>query len=185
MVTNMDVEQAIKERRAYRALDPVDITEELIQKLAKAAQLAPSCFNNQPSRFVFVHSPKELEKLHPVLTRGNKWVEAASLIIVVFSQRDLDCKLPGRDYYLFDMGLATAFLILRATELGLVAHPIAGFDDERVKEILNIPKDMTVITLVIVGKHSETITDLLSEKQASVEKNRPPRKSVEELISIR
>ena len=185
MVTNMDVKQAIKERRAYRALDPVDITEELIRKLAKAAQLTPSCFNNQPSRFVFVHSPKELEKLHPALSPGNKWVEAASLIIVVYSQREMDCKLPGRDYYLFDMGLATAFLVLQATELGLVAHPIAGFDDEKVKEILDIPKDMTVITLVIVGKHSETITDLLSEKQVSVEKDRPPRKSVEELISIR
>jgi nitroreductase len=181
----MDVEQAIKERRAYRALEPVDITEELIQNLAKAAQLAPSCFNNQPSRFVFIQSQTELQKLYPVLTRGNKWVEAASLIIVVYSKPDLDCKLPGRDYFLFDMGLATAFLILQATELGLVAHPIAGFDDGKVKEILEIPKDMTVITLVIVGKHSETITDLLSDKQASVEKNRPPRKSVEELISIR
>jgi nitroreductase len=181
----MDVEQAIKERRAYRALDPVHVTEGLIQKLARAAQLAPSCFNNQPSRFVFIHTPKELKKLYTVLTRGNKWVEAASLIIVVYSQRNLDCKLPGRDYYLFDMGLATAFLILQATEMGLVAHPIAGFDDEKVKKILDIPKYMTVITLVIVGKHSETITDLLSKKQASVEKNQPPRKPVEELVSIR
>ncbi|MFX1300217.1 MAG: nitroreductase family protein [Promethearchaeota archaeon] len=181
----MNVEQAIKERRAYRALDPVDITEELIQKLAGAAQLAPSCFNNQPTRFVFIHTPKALEKLFPVLTQGNKWVEAASLIIVVYSQRDLDCKLPGRDYYLFDMGLSTAFLVLRATELGLVAHPIAGFDDEKVKEILEIPKEMTVITLIIVGKHSETTTELLSDKQASAEKNRPPRKKLEELITIR
>lgn len=181
----MDVEQAIKERRAFRALDQVNITEELIHNLAKASQLAPSCFNNQPWRFVFIHTPKVLQTLYPILSRGNKWVEAASLIIVVYSQRDLDCKLPGRDYYLFDMGLATAFLILQATELGLVAHPIAGFDDGKVKEILEIPKEMTVITLVIVGKHSETITDLLSEKQASVEKNRPPRKSLEELISIR
>lgn len=181
----MDVDQAIKERRAFRALDPVEITEDLINNLAEAAQLAPSCFNNQPSRFVFIHTPEALQELYPVLTRGNKWVEAASLIIVVYSQPDLDCKLPGRDYFLFDMGLATAFLILRATELGLVAHPIAGFDDEKVKEILEIPEDMTVITLVNVGKHSETITDFLSDKQASVEKNRPPRKSLEELISIR
>ena len=125
-----------------------------------------------------------LRELYPVLTRGNKWVEAASLIIVVFSQRDLDCKLPGRDYFLFDLGLASAFLILRATELGLVAHPIAGFDDGKVKEILDIPGDMTVITLVNVGKHSETATKLLSEKQVSVEQQRPPRKSLSDFIQI-
>jgi nitroreductase len=183
-VTKMDVEQAINERRAFRALDPVEITEDLILNLAQAAQLAPSCFNNQPSRFVFIHTPEALQKLYPVLTRGNKWVEAASLIIVVYSQPDLDCKLPGRDYFLFDVGLATAFLILRATELGLVAHPIAGFDDAKVKEILNIPNDMTVITLVNVGKHSKTNVKRLSEKQVSVEQKRPPRKPMNDFIQI-
>jgi nitroreductase len=181
----LDVERAIKERRAYRALEAVKISEELIHSLAEAAQLAPSCFNNQPWRFVFIHTPKVLQELYPVLTRGNKWVEGASLIIVVYSQDDFDCQLPGRDYFLFDLGLAAGFLILRATELGLVAHPIAGFDDGKVKEILRIPEEMTVITLINVGKHSETKTELLSEKQVSVEKQRPPRKALNEFISIR
>lgn len=44
----MDVKEAIRERRAYRSLDPVEITESLIRDLAESAQLAPSCFNNQP-----------------------------------------------------------------------------------------------------------------------------------------
>jgi nitroreductase len=33
----MDVAQAIRERRAYRSLDPVEITEDLIKDLAKHA----------------------------------------------------------------------------------------------------------------------------------------------------
>ena len=180
----MDVEQAIKNRRAFRALKAVEITEELIRNLAEAVQLAPSCFNNQPWRFVFIYTPEALQELYPVLSRGNKWVEAASLIIVVYSQTELDCRLPSRDYFLFDMGLATGFLILRATELGLVAHPIAGFDDAKVKEILGIPEDMTVITLVNVGKHSKSNIKLLSEKQVSIEKKRPIRKPIDELIRI-
>lgn len=180
----MDVERAIKERRAFRALESVEITKEIIRNLAEAAQLAPSCFNNQPWRYVFIHTPEALQELYPVLSRGNKWVEAASLIIVVYSQPELDCRMPGRDYFLFDIGLATGFMILRATELGLVAHPIAGFDDAKVKEILGIPEDMTVITLVNVGKHSKSNTELLSEKQVSVEKKRPVRKSIDELIRI-
>ena len=61
--------------------------------------------------------------------------------------------------------MATAFIILRATELGLVAHPIAGFDEDKVKEILGIPDDRRVITLVIVGKHMDTVSPVLSEKQ--------------------
>jgi hypothetical protein len=51
------------------------------------------------------------------------------MIIAVFSQKDLDCiRRGGREYYLFDTGMATAFMILRAMGLGLVAHPIAGFN---------------------------------------------------------
>jgi nitroreductase len=180
----MDVKQAIEKRRAYRALESVPITDDLIDKLAKSAQLSPSCFNNQPWNFVFVRSSEMLQQIHAALTRGNKWVEAASLIIVVYSKKDLDCKMPGRAYYLFDTGMATAFLILRATELGLVAHPIAGFDPANVKEVLSIPDEMTVITLVNVGKHSKTKTQLLTEKQLKIEKQRPIRKSIDDFVQI-
>jgi hypothetical protein len=34
---------------------------------------------------------------------------------------------------------------------------------------------MEVITLIIVGKHSEEISPVLSEKQITAEKERPPR----------
>ena len=41
----MDVKQAIHTRRAYRSLEPVEITEKLIGDLAERARLTPSCFN--------------------------------------------------------------------------------------------------------------------------------------------
>ena len=177
----MDVKQAIHTRRAYRSLEPVEITEELIRDLAESAQLTCSCFNNQPWRFVFAYDPDVLEKLQGAMSKGNVWVQAASMIIAVFSKRDLDCvRRGGREYYLFDTGMATAFMILRATELGLVAHPIAGFNEDAVKKILGIPEEMRLITLVIVGRRSETISPLLSEKQVERERKRPERLHLEE-----
>lgn len=165
-------------------MEPVEITEELIRDLAESARLAPSCFNNQPWRFIFVHDPEVLKKLHGAMSRGNQWGQAASMIIAVFSREDMDCRIRGRNYYLFDTGMAMAFIILRATELGLVAHPIAGYDERAVKEILGIPEDMQVITLVNVGKHSETIGPLLTEKQAETEKKRPERLPLEEFAYV-
>jgi len=182
---SVDVKESIRKRRAYRALAPVEIDDELIHELGESIRLPPSCFNKQPWRFVFVRSPEVLKKLHSSLSMNNRWVEAASLIIAVYSWKDLDCVLPGRDYYLFDTGMATAFLILRATELGLVAHPIAGFDDKKVKAILQLPEEATVIALVIVGKHTSLISSLLTAKQAEAEVTRPARKPIEELISVR
>lgn len=180
----MNVKQAIQTRRAYRSLEPVEITEELITALAESAQLAPSCFNNQPWRFVFAYDPDVLKKLHGAMSKGNKWVEAGSMIIAVFSKKDLDCLIKGREYYLFDTGMATAFIMLRATELGLVAHPIAGYKENAVKEILGIPEEMTLITLLIVGKHADTIGPLLSDKQVDWETNRPERLPLEEFAYV-
>jgi len=175
----MHVKQAINERRAYRSLGPVAITEVLIGDLAESAQLAPSCFNNQPWRYVFVYEPDTLRKLKSALSAGNRWAHYASMIIAVFSRKDHDCVVRGREYHLFDVGMATGFLILRATELGLVAHPIAGYDEDLVKKVLHIPTNMTVITLVIVGVHSDAISSILSDKQVEAEGKRPKRLPME------
>lgn len=171
----MDVKDAILARRAYRSLDPVAISDELIRDLAGSAGLSASCFNNQPWRFVFVRHPKILSQIHGALPKTNSWIKDASMIIAVFSRKSDDCVVKGREYNLFDTGMATAYLILRATELGLVAHPVAGYKEEVVKHTLNIPDEMQIITLVNVGKHSDILRETLTEKQKETEKIRPAR----------
>ena len=120
----MDVIRAINKRRAYRSLESVKITKDLIRDLARSAQLAPSCNNNQSTRFVFVSGSEVLKNMHAALSKGNQWAFSASMIIAVFSKREDDCIIKDREYHQFDCGLAACFLILRATELGLVAHPM-------------------------------------------------------------
>ena len=65
----MDVSQAIKIRRAFRSLEPVKISDDLIKTLAQSTRLAPSCFNNQPWRFVFVYDPAALKAMHAALSQ--------------------------------------------------------------------------------------------------------------------
>jgi nitroreductase len=180
----MNVTEAIQTRRAYRSLDPVGITQDLIKDLALHAQLSASCNNYQPWRFIFVYEPEMLKKMHEALTRGNQWAQRASMIIVVLSKKDFDCIIGERVYHQFDTGMATAFLILRATELGLVAHPIAGYSPKKTREILGIPDDLEVITLVNVGKHANTLYPILSEKQAATEKKRPERFPLEKFMFL-
>lgn len=180
----MEVIQAINRRRAYRSLAPLKVTETLIHDLAGAVLLAPSCYNNQPWRFVFVYDPEALRKMHEALSPGNEWAHAASLIIAVFSRKEDDCIIKDREYHQFDCGLSVGFLILRATELGLVAHPIAGYSPKKTRENLNIPEEYQVITLIIVGKRAETLSPILSEKQVEWEKSRPERKPFREFAYL-
>jgi nitroreductase len=176
----MNVTDAIKIRRAYRSLDPMEITSDLIHDLAYHASLSASCGNNQPWRFVFIYDREQLTQLKTLLPKGNRWMEQSSMIIAVFSRQGDDCIVKDRVYNLFDAGMGTAFLILRATELGLVAHPVAGYDHEAIKQLLNIPQEYQIITLINIGKHGTVVNPLLSEKQIIAEKERPVRKIFEE-----
>ena len=153
----------------------------MVDDLAGSAQLSASCFNYQPWNYVFVYEKEALKEIKTALKENNAWAKKASMIIAVFSKKDLDCNIGSREFYLFDTGMATAYMILRGTELGLVVHPIAGYSHSKTKEILGIPDEYTVITLLIVGKKSED-TSLLSEKQIAGESKRPPRKVFEDFV---
>lgn len=180
----MDVKEAIIKRRAYRSLSPIEIKDALVNDLAECAQITASCFNNQPWKFIFVYDNDVLLKMHDALSIGNEWAKKASMIIVVLGKKEDDCVIKDRFYYQFDIGMATSAMILRATELGLVAHPIAGYSPKKTREILGIPDDIDVITLVIVGKHSDKIDTAISEKQIEAEKERPKRKKIDEFVYL-
>jgi len=153
----MEFDDVVKKRRSLRSFAKVDVTEALIKDLATVAGMAPSCSNKQPWRFVFVRSPGMLDRVFATLTPGNAaWAKQASLIVAVWSKADLDCKTPdGREYFQFDTGMASAFLMLAATAGNLEAHPIAGFDPKAAREVLPLPNEAQVITLVIMGGHSQ------------------------------
>jgi nitroreductase len=171
----MDVREAVDRRRATRALDEKPVSDGLISELIGAMRLSPSCNNNQPWRVVVARDQASLGAVKSFLTKGNVWATKAPLIFVISARLDDDCKLADRrDYYLFSTGLAVGEMMLRATELGLIAHPIAGFDAAAIKEKLGIPLEHVLITLVICGYPGADVS-LLSEKQLLAEVERPPR----------
>ena len=86
----MNVKKAIEKRRAYRSLKPIKIDGKLINDLAHVAQISPSCSNNQPWRFIFIHDKGQLQKLFTTLTPHNNWIEKASMMIAVFSSPKFD-----------------------------------------------------------------------------------------------
>lgn len=177
----MEILKIINERRAFRALEHVEITDKQIDYLAEAVSKTASCFNMQPWNFVFVRNNEKLGLLKETLAKGNEWAKKSSMIVGVFSKKDLDCQLKNRNYYLFDTGMATAHLILTLTEMKLVAHPIAGYNETEAKKVLDIPEEMKLITLVIVGKHSSDFSEL-NEQQLDNEKNRPERKPKKDFL---
>jgi len=131
-----------------------------------------------------VKDPVVLGEIHGKLSKTKRWVERASMIVAVFSKEDDDCKIRGRNYHQFDTGMAVGLLMLRATELGLVAHPFAGYREKGVKGVLRIPEEYQLIALIAVGKRTDVIHDLLTDDQKATESKRPERKPFGEFAYI-
>lgn len=171
---------AIAQRRSKRALLNKKVSKTTLKKLVESATLAPSCFNHQPWR-IFVATDKTLEKVKTGLSQGNSWAQKAPAIIAFSSHRDNDCQSShGRDYFWFDNGLAAQNLMIQATQMGLIAHPIAGFDPPKVKEALGIPEGDTLITLIIVGWPGSI--DDLDENLQEIERSPRQRKPLDEVV---
>ncbi|WP_455364840.1 nitroreductase family protein [[Eubacterium] cellulosolvens] len=72
---------AIRERRSIRRFKPDPISEDQINQLLEAAQLAPSGSNIQPWRFILVKDQKTKAELRKA-SHNQRFVEEAPLVIV-------------------------------------------------------------------------------------------------------
>ncbi len=168
-------------RRAKRALSGEKIPGEVLHRIMTAAVYAPSCFNNQSWRFLVATDDAALGKIHEALAGGNYWVKNAPAVVVVATKPEFGCRLSdGRDYALFDCGLAAENLMLQGFKEGLYAHAIAGFNPGRVKSAFGIPEEYIVITLIAIGYPGEDST--LSEKHRELEHSVRDRKPESEVI---
>jgi len=171
----------IETRRARRALSEKPVAEQVLARIMTAATYAPSCFNNQPWRFLVVNRDRELEIVKEHLSGGNYWAKQAPVIVAVFTKPDLDCRLSDRrDYAFFSTGLAVEALMLQATKEGLIAHPIAGYKPLPLKEAFGVDSDMILLTLVIIGYPGDQAH--LNDKHRELEHSRRDRKSEDQVI---
>jgi nitroreductase len=171
----------IEKRKSRRALGTKKIPSAVIERLMTAAVFAPSCFNNQPWRFVVVYEEPFLQNVKAALSAGNYWAKRAPLIIAVCTKTDLDCTPPdGREYALFDTGLAAENCMLQAVKEGLIAHPIAGFNQAEVKRTLSIPEAYTVIALIMVSYPGDP--SHLNEKHRQTEDAERDRKPLDQVV---
>lgn len=177
------VSDNIQIRRALRGMRTDSVSDEELKTLIQAAHLAPSCMNKQPWRFIVVRTKEKLEKLHEALSSGNYWMKSAPAIIIVYTASELGCQLSdGRNYSIFDTGTAVGLLLSQATQMGLIAHPVAGYSPEKVKELFDIDKNSVVITLIAVGYWGNL--DILNEKHKFLEESARQRVPLENVAKF-
>ena len=162
----MDIYEAIKGRRAIRRYKDDPVKDSDIEEILEAARWAPSCRNNQCWRFIIVKDKNLKQKLTESLSSVNKSVDAianAPVVIVACAQRgESGCNDEGKPttnkgdwWFMYDMGLAMQNLYLAAYGKGLGTVNVAGFNANKVAEILNVPQNIEVICMTPLGYPDE------------------------------
>ncbi|HST23079.1 MAG TPA: nitroreductase family protein [Blastocatellia bacterium] len=160
-----------------------EIEREKIMTLLEAARWAPSCFNEQPWRYlVFDGTDTEaIKRARSCLVEANAWALKAPVLMISIARDNFTHNEEPNRTAQHDVGLASENLVLEAVELGLVAHQMAGFNATRARNEFNIPEGFTVLAMIAIGYPYRGNLDDLDEKTKAKELAARSRKSVGEI----
>ncbi len=141
-------------RWSPRAMSGQPLTEDEIHRLFEAARWAPSSFNEQPWRFLYARRDTPAWPVFfDLLMDANKvWCARAGLLVLVLSRKTFSHNNKPNPVHIFDAGSAWVSLALQATEMGLVAHGMAGFDWNKARTALAVPDDFDLCAMFAVGR---------------------------------
>ena len=153
--TKYSIHPLLKNRWSPVCFDDSKLVEpEKIGSLLEAASWAPSCFNEQPWRFLVASkdNPEEYEKLFSCIVEANqKWVKNVPLLMIAVAKLNFSRNNKPNRHAFHDVGLALGNLTVQAEFMGLRVHQMGGFDPEKTKEIYDIPDGFEAITAVAIG----------------------------------
>ena len=140
----MDVYDAIRARCSVRAYDSTPIPGESLDRILESGRLAPSAMNYQPWRFIVVtDEAKRAELGHG---RYAKFLRESPVVIVGCGD-----KKKSPEWHAVDTTIALQNMVLAATGEGLGTCWIGSFDEDRVRSLLSIPDEYSVIAMLSVG----------------------------------
>lgn len=149
-----DIADAIKDRRSIRRFAPRDIPSATLSRLLEAASMAPSAGNRQPWFFYVVGNADTRQELAKAAF-GQSFLVEAPVNIVVCAEPERSSERYGergaRLYCLQDTAAAVQNLLLMAEGLGLATCWVGAFDEQRVCQVLDIPKGLRPVAIIPVG----------------------------------
>lgn len=178
------INELMRRRWSPRAFDTErSVERDKILTLLEAARWAPSCFNDQPRYFlVFDGTDADaLDRARACLVDGNIWAREAPMLVLSVARDTFEKNGKPNRWAQHDTGLATENLLLEAVELGLAAHPMAGYDAERARSEFGIPEGFTSIAMIAIGYPHRGRLEELDEKRRAKELAPRERKPIGEI----
>lgn len=179
-ITQQPIHDLIANRWSGRAYDASQgVSQEQVISLLEAARWAPSCFGDQPWRYVVCNKADNLQAWQAAfdcLVPGNQsWAVNAPVLLLICADTLFSHNDKPNKWAPYDTGAATENLCLQATALGLMAHQMGGFDADKARATFNVPERYQILAMVTVGYQAdvESLTGETKERETAARSRKP------------
>ncbi|MGY6277806.1 nitroreductase family protein [Methylomonas sp. MgM2] len=182
-ITSTPIHDLISNRWSPRSFDPCKpIDEQSLTALMEAARWAPSCFNDQPWRFVVCdknqNAPAWSDLLDCLGEKNQLWAKNAPVLMLSVAMHHFGHNDKPNRWAAFDTGAACVSLCLQATALGLATHQMGGFDAERCRQVFKLPDACMPMSVIAIGHQADV--EQLNENFKQTELGERSRKPLNE-----
>ena len=176
----MEFKELIEARRSVRKYVASEISEAEVEEIVGEALNAPSWKNTEVTRYYAAVGAEAKRRLwDEALPSFNvaSTANAAALVAVTFKKGESGymgtaaANELGEMWGAYDCGLASAYFVLAAKDLGWDSLILGIRDAEKIKRLMGIPADEVVTSVVVLGKAAQTAS-------------KPPRKPIGSVLTI-
>lgn len=158
--TRVKIHDLIQARWSPRAFDSGRlVTHDDLLALLEAARWAPSCFNDQPWRFIVCDKASDetgwQNAFATLAEKNRRWAKNAPVLILSVAMENFNHNGQPNRWAMYDTGAASVSLCLQATAMGMCVHQMGGFDAEKAREAFNLPGDCRPMAMMAVGYQAE------------------------------
>ena len=163
----MDFQKVTAGRRSVRRFTEQEVSREQIRELVQAASLAPSWKNTQTVRWYAVTGERK-ERIAQEATfsfsKNRDNISGAPVLMVAatvdgisgYDPNGVPSTAKGSHWQSFDAGLAVENFVLAAHNAGLGSVILGIFNEDKVREILELPEGQLFSALIPVGYPAES-----------------------------
>lgn len=178
-----EIHELIANRWSGRAYDDSrPLSRNQIISLLEAARWAPSCYGDQPWRFIVfdkvTNEPAWQQALDCMAEGNRQWAKSAPLLLVACADSVLSKTGDDNRWGQYDTGAASENLCLQATAMGLMVHQMGGFDVDKCRQSFSIPEQFMPMAMMAVGY--QLPKDAIPEEMRERENNPRARNSLAE-----
>lgn len=160
----MDILDAIQKRRSVRSYSDQQLSDQELSSILEAGRLAPSGKNRQDLKFIVAQKPETKRKLAKA-AGGQSFLAEASAVVAGVSLDPESLMRCGISRSKVDVTIALDHLTLQAAEQGIGTCWIGAFDQQRVKQILDIPDQYKVVALMPIGVPEQELRQHTKERK--------------------